>query len=342
MIKGFGSLTGAAQRVVSASLVKPCLTHSFRRMVSTSLEECFIERLDGKDTGISVLNFNRPAAKNALGRVFMKQFQYALDEMRFDDQVRVVIVRSLVNKVFCAGADLKERATMTPAEVAAFVYGLRTAFGNLESLPVPTIAAIDGAALGGGLEVALSTDIRVAGAGAKFGLPETRLAIIPGLNWCRSAGGTQRLPRLIGIPKAKELIFTARTLNSEEAEKIGLVNHATAGSAYNKALEVARQILGKGPVAIKMAKLAIDKGSQVDMPVMHKLFPQKIVLKDWPPSGKSGIRSTKVDESGGRGMNSRSAWSLLQNAQCCNNPRGIDWSSLETIHFRADHKDTVH
>ncbi|KND04522.1 uncharacterized protein SPPG_00251 [Spizellomyces punctatus DAOM BR117] len=259
MIKGFGSLTGAAQRVVSASLVKPCLTNSFRRMLSTSVQECFIERLDGKDTGISVLNFNRPAAKNALGRVFMKQFQDALDEMRFDDQVRVVIVRSLVNKVFCAGADLKERATMTPPEVAGFVYGLRTAFGNLESLPVPTIAAIDGAALGGGLEVALSTDIRVAGAGAKLGLPETRLAIIPG------AGGTQRLPRLIGIPKAKELIFTARTLNSEEAEKIGLVNHATAGSAYNKALELARQILDKGPVAIKMAKLAIDKGSQVDI-----------------------------------------------------------------------------
>ncbi|KAJ3164823.1 hypothetical protein HDU88_005035 [Geranomyces variabilis] len=221
--------------------------------------ECIHERLTGADAGISVINFNRPKAKNALGREFMKQFNQTLNELRFDENVRCVIVKSSVAGVFCAGADLKERATMAPVEVAAFVYGLRTAFGNLESLPIPTIAALDGAALGGGLEVALSTDIRVAGPGAKLGLPETRLAIIPG------AGGTQRLPRLIGIPRAKELIFTARVLKSEEAERIGLVNYSVEGSAYDKALEIARSILTKGPVAVKAAKLAIDRGSQVDI-----------------------------------------------------------------------------
>ncbi|KAI8592224.1 putative enoyl-CoA hydratase/isomerase family [Geranomyces variabilis] len=221
--------------------------------------ECIHERLTGADAGISVINFNRPKAKNALGREFMKQFNQTLNELRFDENVRCVIVKSSVAGVFCAGADLKERATMAPVEVAAFVYGLRTAFGNLESLPIPTIAALDGAALGGGLEVALSTDIRVAGPGAKLGLPETRLAIIPG------AGGTQRLPRLIGIPRAKELIFTARVLKSEEAERIGLVNYSVEGSAYHKALEIARSILTKGPVAVKAAKLAIDRGSQVDI-----------------------------------------------------------------------------
>ncbi|RKO86995.1 ClpP/crotonase-like domain-containing protein, partial [Blyttiomyces helicus] len=165
--------------------------------------------------GITVLEFNRPAAKNALGRVFMAQFREALEKLRFDESVRVVIVRSLVDRVFCAGADLKERTKMNPMEVASFVHGLRTAFGDLESLPVPTISAIDGAAMGGGLEVALATDIRVAGSGAKLGLPETKLAIIPG------AGGTQRLPRLIGLPKAKELVFTARILSPKDALDIG-------------------------------------------------------------------------------------------------------------------------
>ncbi|KAJ3102921.1 hypothetical protein HDU96_009466 [Phlyctochytrium bullatum] len=148
---------------------------------------------------------------------------------------------------------------MSQPEVAAFVHGLRSAFSELETLPVPTISAIDGAALGGGLEVALATDIRVAGAGAKLGLPETRLAIIPG------AGGTQRLPRIIGIPKAKELVFTARVLNAQDALSYGLVNYAVEGSAYEKAIALAREILPSGPVAVKMAKQAIDKGTQLDM-----------------------------------------------------------------------------
>ncbi|KAJ3416041.1 hypothetical protein HDV05_003400 [Chytridiales sp. JEL 0842] len=211
------------------------------------------------DLGISVLNFNRPAARNALGKTFMAQFRSALTNLRFDEQVRVVILRSMVDRVFCAGADLKERAGMSPMEVAAFVHGLRTAFGDLESLPMPTIAAIDGAALGGGLEVALATDLRVAGAGAKLGLPETKLAIIPG------AGGTQRLPRLIGPSKAKELIFTGRVLDAKGALEKGLVNYAVDGSAFEKSLALAREILPAGPVAVRMAKLAVDKGSQLDL-----------------------------------------------------------------------------
>ncbi|KAI8825602.1 ClpP/crotonase-like domain-containing protein [Fimicolochytrium jonesii] len=226
---------------------------------SAEAPECYLERLQGADKGIVLLNFNRPAAKNALGKTFMKQFRDALQELRFDEGVRCIIVKSLVPGVFCAGADLKERVKMSPVEVAAFVHGLRTAFADLESLPVPTIAAVDGAALGGGLEVALSTDIRVAGMNAKLGLPETKLAIIPG------AGGTQRLPRLIGIPRAKELIFTARVMHAREAAEIGLVNHAVEGVAADKALEIARSIIKKGPIAIRAAKLAIERGSQLDM-----------------------------------------------------------------------------
>ncbi|KAI9351385.1 ClpP/crotonase-like domain-containing protein [Obelidium mucronatum] len=189
----------------------------------------------------------------------MSQFRRGLAELRFDETVRVVVLRSAVDKVFCAGADLKERAQMDAKEVSVFVHGLRSAFSEVETLPVPTIAAIDGAALGGGLEVALAADIRVAGAGARLGLPETKLAIIPG------AGGTQRLPRLIGASRAKELIFTGRVLDNKAAFSIGLVNHAVDGVAFEKAIEIAREILPAGPVATRMAKLAIDKGVQVDI-----------------------------------------------------------------------------
>ncbi|ORY51264.1 ClpP/crotonase [Rhizoclosmatium globosum] len=209
--------------------------------------------------GIAVVSFNRPSTRNALGKTFMSQFRKGLAELRFDDSVRVVIVRSLVDRVFCAGADLKERAQMSPSEVSRFVHSLRASFAELEALPMPTIAAIDGAALGGGLEVALAADLRVAGAAAKLGLPETKLAIIPG------AGGTQRLPRLVGLARAKELVFTGRVLDAKAAEKYGLVNVAVDGVAYEKALEIAREILPAGPVATRMAKLAIDKGMQVDI-----------------------------------------------------------------------------
>ncbi|KAJ3300777.1 hypothetical protein HK104_003747 [Borealophlyctis nickersoniae] len=231
--------------------------HLSSRYLNTSpAQECYVEKLQGSDEGISVLTFNRPQAKNALGRLFMRQFRDALESL---SQVRVVIIRSLVDKVFCAGADLKERATMDPTEVASFVYNLRTSFTDLETLPIPTIASIDGAALGGGLELAMAADLRVAGEGAKLGLPETKLAIIPG------AGGTQRLPRLIGLPKAKELVFTGRALTAQDALEIGLVNYAVKDSAYPKALELAREILPNAPIAVRMAKIALDKGSQLDM-----------------------------------------------------------------------------
>ena len=149
---------------------------------------------------------------------------------------------------------------MEPEEVASFVHGLRTAFTGLSTLPMPVIAAIEGAALGGGLELALACDLRIAGAAATLGLPETGLAIIPG------AGGTQRLPRLIGPARAKELIFTGRRLSAEDAEAIGLVEYAVpAGEAMDKAIALSREILPNGPVAVRMAKRAVDRGIEVDL-----------------------------------------------------------------------------
>jgi methylglutaconyl-CoA hydratase len=139
--------------------------------------------------------------------------------------------------------------------VSAFVFGLRSAFSSLADLPVPSIAAIEGAALGGGLELALACDLRFAGSDALLGLPETGLAIIPG------AVGTQRLPRVVGVARAKELIFTGRKLSAAQAAAIGLVNEAVpAGAALARALATAALICHNGPVAVRAAKVAIDRG----------------------------------------------------------------------------------
>lgn len=221
--------------------------------------EIRFERLTGDDRGIVLLGLDRPEAKNALGRQLMEEFRTAMAELRFDPSVRVVVLHSLVPGVFCAGADLKERAAMSQPEVAAFVHGLRAGFTDLEDLPMPVIAAMEGAAFGGGLELALAADLRVAGADARMGLVETSLAIIPG------AGGTQRLPRLIGRSRAKELIFTARRIGATEAEHLGLVDRLVpAGQALEAALTLAREILPNGPVALRMAKLAVNRGAELD------------------------------------------------------------------------------
>ena len=243
------------------------------------MAEIDVRRLEGEEAGIVLLGLDRPAAKNALGRQLMTEFRAALAELRFDPAARVVILHSKVPGVFCAGADLKERATMAPPEVAAFVHGLRSGFTEVEDLPMPVIAVIEGAAFGGGLELALAADLRVAGAEAKLGLVETGLAIIPG------AGGTQRLPRLIGKARAKELIFTARKLTAHQALGLGIVEYVEpAGTALDRALALAREILPNGPVAVRMAKQAVNRGIEMDrdsgMALEQACYAQVIPTKD--------------------------------------------------------------
>jgi enoyl-CoA hydratase/carnithine racemase len=182
------------------------------------------------------------------------------EELREDLSIRVVLITGAGEKSFCAGADLKERKTMAPERVPEFVKNIRRTMDDVESLPQPTIAVVNGFAFGGGMELLLACDLRVASPHAQFGLTETTLAIIPG------AGGTQRLPRLIGRSRAKDLILTGRKIDCVEAERIGLVNRiAPMGNLVETAREVARQIAENGPVAVRAAKAAIDTGADLTM-----------------------------------------------------------------------------
>ncbi|ESO99359.1 hypothetical protein LOTGIDRAFT_186751 [Lottia gigantea] len=227
-------------------------------------DEFHVNRLDGDRKGIVVFSMRRFKSKNAMGKNIIQRFIDSCQEVKHDRSISVIILRSEVPNVFCAGADLKERAEMSNEEVSAFVQKLRWSVTELANLPVPTIAAIDGFALGGGLEISLGCDMRVAASNAKIGLIETSLAIIPG------AGGTQRLPRVIGPSLAKELIFTARRLDGFQARDLGVVNHAVqqndnGDAAYHRALELAEEILPNGPIALRMAKLAVNRGIEVEL-----------------------------------------------------------------------------
>ena len=168
--------------------------------------------------GVLLLTLNRPEIMNSLDFPLLHALGRQVDKIRFDNTIRVVIITGAGDRAFCAGADLNERRTLSPVQVKKYIYTIRDLFSNIENLNKPVIAAVNGVALGGGTELALAADIRVASTSATMGLTETRLAIIPG------AGGTQRLPRLVGKGKAKELIFTGARIVAQEAFSIGLVN----------------------------------------------------------------------------------------------------------------------
>lgn len=208
----------------------------------------------------AVVTLDRPGSRNAVSRTMAAALVDALDELSADPDVRAVVLTGAGEQAFCAGADLKERATMSEAEVRRFLADLGRALELLETMPKPVIAAINGFALGGGLELALACDLRLAATSATLGLTEVRLGIIPG------GGGTQRLPRIVGVARAKELVFTGRRIAADEAERIGLVNRVCQPEALlDEAVAIADEIALGGPLAIAQAKFAIDHGMQADL-----------------------------------------------------------------------------
>jgi enoyl-CoA hydratase/carnithine racemase len=212
------------------------------------------------DDGVAWLTLNRPQVMNSLNFELIHALRDQVESLRFDPAVRVIVISGAGEKAFCAGADLKERATLSPVEVKTYIHTIRSTFSAIERLPKVVIAAVNGVALGGGTELALASDLRVAASTATMGLTETRLAIIPG------AGGTQRLPRLVGKGKAKELIFTGARIGADEALKIGLVNRVCVSQELKTTCrELADQICETGPVAIEQAKYAIDYGYEADL-----------------------------------------------------------------------------
>jgi len=213
-----------------------------------------------QENGIVTLTLNRPEVMNSLNFPLLHALKDQIDALRFKRDVRVVIITAAGQKAFCAGADLKERATLPPEKVREYIFTIRNLFTSIEELNKPVIAAVNGIALGGGTELSLACDIRIAATNATMGLTETRLAIIPG------AGGTQRLPRLVGRGKAKELIFTGQRISAEEALKIGLVNKVCdQEDLLDECKNMAAMICEAGPVAIEQAKYAINRGLETDI-----------------------------------------------------------------------------
>jgi enoyl-CoA hydratase len=214
--------------------------------------------------GIAEVVLNRPAARNAINREMVQALHSALDQLAARSEVRVLILRGMGERAFAAGADIPELWARRSPE--AFQSINARLFQAVEDFPLPTIAALRGFALGGGLELALACDLRIAAADARLGLPEVSLGIFP------AAGGTRRLPRLIGDGWARELVFTGRIVDAAEAARIGLVNRVVAVEQLEaEARRLAEEIARNGPLALRVAKLALLASSHgVDSDAFEK------------------------------------------------------------------------
>jgi enoyl-CoA hydratase/carnithine racemase len=221
-------------------------------------------RVESADDGLRVLTLCKPPV-NALGREMVDELTRAAEEFGCDDDARCLILRSN-GKHFCAGADLKERQGMSVEDVRLFVPLLAGACNAVAAVPYPTIAAVSGVAAGGGCELALSCDLRILADDTRIGLRETALAILPG------AGGTQRLPRLIGPSRAKRWIFAAELYSAAEALADGVADGVVPAERLDdEARELAGKIVANGPVAVRLAKRAIDEGAHLSLDDALKL-----------------------------------------------------------------------
>jgi enoyl-CoA hydratase len=212
-------------------------------------------RFEADADGIALITVNRPEKLNALNRDTMEELADAFARVESDPAIRALIVTGAGEKAFVAGADIKELAALTPVEAQALSGRGQAIFRKLEQIPKPSVAAVNGFALGGGLELAMSCTIRVAGPDARFGQPEVKLGIVPGY------GGTQRLPRLVGRGRALEMLISGETIDAGEAFRMGLVNYITP---QEELLPFSRawlhKVLANGPRAVALAMEAVDVG----------------------------------------------------------------------------------
>lgn len=213
-----------------------------------------------KEGEIAIVSINRPQALNAMNTEVLSEMSQMMSDLENDESINVIILTGSGEKAFVAGADIGAMSKLTPMEGREFGQRGQRVLAKIENLKKPVIVAINGFALGGGCEIAMACDIRIASDKARIGQPEVNLGIIPGF------GGTQRLPRLVGIGKAKELIFTGDMIDANEALRIGLVDKVVPhDKLMEEAKKMAKNIAGKGQAAIRLAKSAINNGVNADL-----------------------------------------------------------------------------
>lgn len=211
-----------------------------------------------QDRGVAWVTINRPNSHNALSKETNEELSNLAAELATDRRVTAVVLTGAGNKSFCAGADLKERKGVTAEDTGPYVDAISSAINAWARIPQPTIAAINGFAFGGGMELALACDLRIAVDTASFGLTEVRLGIMPG------AGGTQRLPRLIGVSAAKELILLGKRIDAAKALDLGLVSDVVPASELKTRVQAILDDIAKcAPLSVRLAKEAIDRGTEV-------------------------------------------------------------------------------
>lgn len=213
-----------------------------------------------KENGIGFVTINRPKALNALNSETLTEIGVMFDQIENDDEIRVVVLTGSGEKSFVAGADISEMKDKNGMEGRKFGLLGNSTFRKIETLSKPVIAAVNGFALGGGCEISMACDIRIASTNAKFSQPEVGLGIMPGF------GGTQRLARLVGMGMAKEMIYTTRMIDSKEAYRIGLVNKVVEqAQLLEEATKLAKDIIRNAPIGVMLSKQSINRGMQVDM-----------------------------------------------------------------------------
>lgn len=246
--------------------------------------------------GIGTLTLARPAQLNALNAVMLDEIGRVLTDWEADDAVCAVVVTGAGDKAFAAGADISEVADWSVDDGLAAA--MQRLYDRIEAFPKPTLAALNGTAMGGGLELAMACDIRIAAEGAKLGLPETALGVLPG------AGGTQRLARLVGAGRALEMVMTGRALTAEQAERYGLVTEVVpAAELLEVATATMTTVLSKGPLAIRLAKMVIGPGSDTDQRtgmLLEQLAQTLLYTTEDKAEGTAAFLEKRRPEFGGR------------------------------------------